>query len=71
MLPNLGETFMERQVLRKNSVLKSTLGSEGSEFLQFALGAIERLLPHVEVTKWEEASFDGETSSSAQSVVKV
>jgi len=42
-------------MLRKNSRIRQVLGPRGVDFLEFAAGAIERLLPHVKVSNWTEA----------------
>ncbi len=41
-------------MLRKNSRLRDTLGDAGHQFLEYATDAIERILPHVQVSAWEE-----------------
>jgi len=43
-------------MLRANSRLRQDLGPSGVDFLEFAAGAIERLLPHVEASKWTEST---------------
>ncbi|MCB9652556.1 MAG: hypothetical protein H6729_00295 [Deltaproteobacteria bacterium] len=43
-------------MLRANSRLRRDLGPSGVTFLEFGAGAIERLLPHVQVSKWTETS---------------
>src|SRR5712692_427545 len=49
---------MDRQLLRANSRLRQHLGHAGVEFLTHAAGAIvERILPHVEVTAWQEQGW--------------
>lgn len=40
--------------LRKNSRLRSALGAEGVRFLEHAVAAVERILPHVELSRWKE-----------------
>jgi hypothetical protein len=42
-------------MLRANSRLRQTLGSAGVDFLHHAAGAIQRLLPHVQVSQWKES----------------
>jgi hypothetical protein len=42
-------------MLRANSKLRTRLGNDGVAFLEYATGALLRLLPHVEVSRWEEA----------------
>jgi hypothetical protein len=44
-------------MLRANSRLRSSLPHEAIAFLQHAAGAIERILPHVEVEKWKEGPW--------------
>jgi hypothetical protein len=46
----LGVEFM----LRTNSPLLQQVGPEGVEFLEYAVGAVQRILPHVEVSAWTE-----------------
>lgn len=41
-------------VLRANSRLRGILGETGFEFLIHSLGAYQRILPHVEITRWTE-----------------
>src|ERR1700730_13710008 len=41
-------------VLRANSRLHYVLGKHGAEFLEHALGSFQRLLPHVEISQWEQ-----------------
>ncbi len=41
-------------MLRANSRLRTVLGKDGVVFLEHALGAFQRILPHVELTKWKE-----------------
>jgi len=43
---------MTQQVLRKNAVPRQLLGDQGADFLEFAVQAITRLLPHARVDKW-------------------
>ncbi|MBI3895712.1 MAG: hypothetical protein HY313_07245 [Acidobacteria bacterium] len=45
-------------MLRANSQLKQALGDARVEFLEDAAGAIQRLLPHVQVSKWDESSWE-------------
>ena len=42
-------------MLRKNSRLRQFLGDAGVKFLEYACGAFERILPHVQVSSWAEA----------------
>ena len=44
-------------MLRSNSRLHRTLGPSGVDFLEFASGAIERILPHVQLTHWDEDTW--------------
>ena len=44
-------------MLRANSKLRQQVGPQGVEFLDYAAGAVQRILPHVEVSAWKE--FDG------------
>ena len=48
-------THMPRQLLRTNSRLGKSLGTDGVRFLEHALGSIARLLPHVDVSNWTES----------------
>lgn len=48
---------MARYLLRKNSRLRRTLGDAGVEFLEYAAGAIRRILPHVQVSQWKESPW--------------
>lgn len=41
-------------MIRQNSVLRKALGDTGVRFLEDSTGAIERLLPHVNVSLWKE-----------------
>jgi hypothetical protein len=43
-------------MLRTNSILRSRIGPEGYAFLEHAVGAIERILPHIEISKCREIS---------------
>ena len=49
-------------MLRANSRLRRTLGDGGVRFLEYACGAIQRILPHVEVTDWVEDSWSEASS---------
>jgi hypothetical protein len=44
-------------ILRANSRLRTTLGKDGVDFLEHALGAFQRILPHVEITQWQQISW--------------
>jgi DisA checkpoint controller-like protein len=44
-------------MLRANSRLRQTLGESGVRFLSHAAGAIQRILPHVQVSEWEEGAW--------------
>lgn len=44
--------------LRANSRLNGLLGGRGVAFLNHAVGAIERILPHVNVSRWVEGGWD-------------
>jgi hypothetical protein len=44
--------------LRANSRLRIALGTHGTEFLENALGAFQRILPHVEITQWEQVAWE-------------
>lgn len=44
-------------MLRANSRLHSVLGESGVAFLEYAIGAIDRILPHVEVSSWRESAW--------------
>jgi DisA bacterial checkpoint controller nucleotide-binding len=44
-------------VIRANSRLRQTLGAAGVDFLEYATGAIQRILPHVQVSHWSESSW--------------
>jgi len=44
-------------LLRANSRLQQTLGIGGNDFLEQAAGAIQRILPHVEVSRWRESRW--------------
>lgn len=41
-------------ILRSNSRFRARLGPDGYDFLEHAAGAVERILPHVEVSQWTE-----------------
>lgn len=41
-------------VLRANGKLRAAIGPSGADFVEFACGAIQRILPHVDVGKWKE-----------------
>jgi len=45
-------------ILRANSRLRRKLGDPGVQFLEYAAGAIERILPHVEVSDWSEGIWE-------------
>ncbi|MCK9915807.1 hypothetical protein MXD81_42285, partial [Microbacteriaceae bacterium K1510] len=40
--------------LRTNSRLRKVLGEYGVEFLEYALGAFQRILPHVQLSDWTQ-----------------
>lgn len=40
--------------------LRQALGAPGVSFLEYALGAVDRLLPHTESVKWNTTSTEGE-----------
>ena len=44
-------------MLRKNSSLRSELGENGYNFLEYCAGAVERILPHVESGSWIEEEW--------------
>jgi hypothetical protein len=44
-------------MLRANSRLRQSLGEPREEFLGHAAGAIQRILPHVKVSQWNESSW--------------
>ena len=44
-------------ILRANSRLRQKLGDPGVQFLEYAAAAIERILPHVEVSNWSEEAW--------------
>ena len=44
-------------MIRANSRIRSILSSESLQFLEWAAGSVERLLPHVEVTSWTESDW--------------
>jgi hypothetical protein len=44
-------------MLRANSQLRNSLSQEAVDFLEHAAGAIERILPHVEVDPWREGTW--------------
>lgn len=44
-------------LLRGNSRLRARLGTSGYQFLCHAAGAVERILPHVEVSGWREVGL--------------
>ncbi len=45
-------------MIRANSRLRKLLGESGLDFLTHGVGAIERILPHVQVTRWTEVSWE-------------
>ncbi len=49
-------------MLRANSRLRQSLGVAGTEFLSYASGAIQRILPHVQVSQWKESRWTEPTS---------
>jgi hypothetical protein len=44
-------------VLRQNSRLRRVLGEYGVEFLKHAMGSFQRILPHVELSDWEQVNW--------------
>ena len=61
-----------RPMLRVNSRLHQRLGAVEIDFLEFAAGAVQRLLPHVEVAAWEEGPWKASQSvSTSQKRVEV
>jgi hypothetical protein len=44
-------------MLKANIWLRHSLGSAGVEFLEHASGAIQRILPHVQVSGWKESGW--------------
>lgn len=44
-------------LLRSNSRLRGVLGEYGVEFLEHAVGAFQRILPHVELTDWTQVEW--------------
>lgn len=48
--------------LRANSRLHIVLGEYGVELLEHALGAFQRLLPHVEIAQWEQIAWEKQES---------
>jgi hypothetical protein len=55
-------------MLRSNSPIRRWLGPEGTEFIEHAAGAIQRILPHVEITGWDEVPRDQVPLEEAKSV---
>jgi hypothetical protein len=49
-------------ILRANSRLHFVLGEYGSEFLEHAIGAFQRLLPHVEIDQWQQIPWEKQES---------
>jgi hypothetical protein len=49
-------------ILRANSRLRYVLGEYGVEFLEHALSAYQRLLPHVEVDQWQQIPWKKQES---------
>lgn len=49
-------------MLRANSRLHQRLSAAQVEFLEFAAGAVKRLLPHVQITPWEESAWKASQS---------
>lgn len=49
-------------MLRANSRLRRTLGPAGNSFLEHAAGAIQRILPHVQVSPWTESRWAASSS---------
>lgn len=49
--------------LRANSVIKGQLNSSTLDFLEMALGSITRILPHVEISGWQEEEVESAPSS--------
>jgi hypothetical protein len=65
---------MNRDVLRANSRLRRALGDAGVEFLEQSSRSIERILPHVQVSRWEERSWAAPSSvwtSSNRTAIRV
>lgn len=44
-------------MLRANSPLRHELGPEGVDFLRYAAGAFERILPHIQRLAWQEVAW--------------
>lgn len=44
-------------VLRANSRLRQRIGQAGAGFLDHAAGAVERLLPHIQLSAWQEGPW--------------
>lgn len=49
-------------MLRANSRLRRTLGPAGVSFLQHVAGAIQRILPHVQISQWNESQWAAPSS---------
>ncbi len=47
---------------RSNSKLRNKLGPAGADFLEYAVAAIDRILPHAETTKWRVEATTPATS---------
>jgi hypothetical protein len=65
---------MNRAVLRANSRLRRALGDAGVEFLEQSSRSIERILPHVQVSRWEERPWAAPSSvwtSSNRTAIRV
>lgn len=61
-------------MLRANSRLRRTLGDAGVEFLEHSSRSIERILPHVQVSRWEEhrwAEASSVWTSSNRTAIRV
>ena len=49
-------------MFRSNSRMTRLIGKGGVDFVTFAAAAIQRILPHVEVSQWEEAAWSSTES---------
>ncbi|HKX10214.1 MAG TPA: hypothetical protein VJN67_18595, partial [Stellaceae bacterium] len=61
-------------MIRANSRLRHVLGPSGVAFIEHATGAIQRILPHVEVSSWSEGPWEESKSvwtSSALSKIRM
>lgn len=63
-----------KRILRGNSRLARRMGADGVEFLEHAVRAVDRLMPHLEVSAWTEGDWSearASWTSTARDAIRI